>query len=64
MCPSSNKLITTKELADYLGVTTAAIYKWVKEDAMPQPIRLGGVKSTLRWHSDEINAWLEESRRD
>jgi len=55
----SNKLVTTKQLADFLGVTTAAIYKWIKEDSMPRPIRLGGPKSTLRWQAHEINEWLE-----
>lgn len=56
------RLITTKELADHLGVTTAAIYKWVKEGSMPKPIRLGGPKGTLRWRSDEIDAWLESRK--
>jgi excisionase family DNA binding protein len=58
----SNKLVTVRELAEYLDVTTAAIYKWIKEDSMPTPYRLGGTKGALRWTAEEINAWLEETR--
>ena len=55
----SDKLVTVKEIAEYLDVTTAAVYKWVKEGTMPSPFRLGGPKSTLRWKAETINAWLE-----
>ena len=58
----SNKLVTVRELAEYLDVTTAAIYKWIKEDSMPAPYRIGGTKGALRWTAEEINAWLEETR--
>jgi len=58
----SNKLVTVREIAEYLDVTTAAIYKWIKEGSMPAPYRIGGTKGALRWHADDINAWLEETR--
>jgi excisionase family DNA binding protein len=62
MCPS-DKLVTVKELAEYLDVTTAAIYKWIKDGTMPAPYRLGGdTKGALRWPPEEINAWLEKTR--
>jgi len=60
----SKKLITVRELAEHLDVTTAAIYKWVKEDSMPRPIRLGGPRSMLRWTPAQIESWLEERRDD
>lgn len=60
----SKKLITVKELAEYLDVTTAAIYKWVKEGSMPRPIRFGGPRSMLRWQPDQIERWLEERKND
>jgi len=60
----SKKLITVKELAEYLDVTTAAIYKWVKEGSMPRPIRFGGPRSMLRWQPDQIETWLEERKND
>jgi excisionase family DNA binding protein len=64
MSHSSAKLITVRELAEYLDVTPAALYKWIKEDRMPKPLRLGGQKGTLRWRLEEINTWLEESKDD
>jgi len=57
----SDRMVSVKDLAEYLQVTPAAVYKWVKEDSMPAPLRLGqGSRSTLRWSPDVINAWLEE----
>lgn len=59
----SDKLVTVKELAEYLDVTTAAVYKWIKDGTMPAPYRLGGdSKGALRWTADEIDAWLETTR--
>jgi excisionase family DNA binding protein len=58
-------MISVRELAGYLQVTPAAVYKWIKEDSMPAPMRLGqGSRSTLRWSPDVINAWLEEMSYD
>jgi excisionase family DNA binding protein len=58
----SDKLLSVRELADFLGVTTAALYKWIKEGTMPAPYRLGGPKGALRWDAATINQWLEETR--
>jgi len=56
------KLVTVREVAEYLDVTPAAIYKWVKDGTMPAPIRLGGPRSTLRWRRVVIEEWLEENQ--
>ena len=58
----SNRLISVKDLAEVLGVTTAALYKWIKEGTMPAPYRLGGPKGALRWDPATINNWLLERR--
>jgi|AntAceMinimDraft_8_1070364.scaffolds.fasta_scaffold33197_2 excisionase family DNA binding protein len=58
----SEKLLSVKDLATFLGVTTAAVYKWIKQGSMPAPYRLGGVSGPLRWDAATINAWLEESK--
>lgn len=58
------KLMTVRELSEYLDVTPAAIYKWIKEGSMPTPIRLGGPRSTLRWRKSVIEEWLEENSSD
>lgn len=60
----SKKLVSVKEVSDILGVTTAAVYKWIKEGAIPSPIRIGGKRGILRWHPETINAWLEDRGHD
>lgn len=61
----SDRMLSAKDIAEHLHVTKAAVYKWTKEGSIPQPHRLGGgARSTLRWKSDEINAWLMENKDD
>lgn len=60
----SSKLVTVKEVSVLLGVTTAAVYKWVKDEAIPAPLRIGGPRGILRWHPETLNTWLEERGHD
>lgn len=61
----SDRMLSARDIAEHLNVTKAAVYKWVKEDSIPQPYRLGGgARPTLRWKPDVINAWLLENRDD
>lgn len=61
----SEKMLSVKDISDYLQVTPAAVYKWIKDDTMPAPLRLGqGSRSTLRWSPDTINEWLKEQSDD
>lgn len=64
MSHSEQRLITVRELAEILGMTRAGIYKWIKEDRMPKPIRLGGSKGVLRWRAADIEQWLEDCKDD
>ena len=64
MSHSEQRLITVRELAELLGMTRAGIYKWVKEDRMPKPSRLGGSKGVLRWRLADIEQWLEDCKGD
>jgi excisionase family DNA binding protein len=58
-------MLSVKEIADYLQVTPAAVYKWIKDETIPAPMRLGqGSRATLRWSPDTINTWLEERTND
>lgn len=56
----SERLLKMSDLCDYLGVTDAAIYKWLKDAEFPQPIRLGtgGKRSALRWRPEDVNKWI------
>jgi excisionase family DNA binding protein len=58
----SDRLISVRELSEFLGVTTAALYKWIKDGSMPAPYRLGGPKGALRWDAATINSWLVETK--
>lgn len=61
----SKKMLSVKDVSEYLQVTPAAVYKWVKEEKMPAPLRLGqGSRPTLRWSPDTINAWIQERAND
>ena len=54
-----------KEVAQWLHVSESAIYKWVKENRFPKPIKLGdpdSKRSSSRWSRKEIEKWLEQLR--
>lgn len=49
------KLATVKEMADYLKISEAALYRLIKKNAIPF-ISIGGV---YRFNHNDISAWLE-----
>jgi excisionase family DNA binding protein len=51
-------LITTKELARLLQVSTRTVWRWLKAGALP-PLRMGG---SVRWRLDVVNAWITGDR--
>ena len=48
--------IYVNELAQYLEVSRKTIYKWICDNRIPQPIRLG----RMRWKREIINDWLHQ----
>mgnify|MGYP000341657218 FL=1 len=63
---SRSKMMRVKDVAEWLGVSESAIYKWVGEGEFPKPYKLGSgdsKRSASRWSSEEIQAWLD-NRRD
>ena len=62
---SHSKMMQAKDVAEWLGVSESAIYKWVSEGEFPRPYKLGNGdarRSASRWDRDEIQKWLEERR--
>lgn len=62
---SHSKMMKVKDVAEWLGVSESAIYKWVGEGEFPKPYKLGNGdarRSASRWDRDEIKKWLEERR--
>lgn len=51
------RLFNTRQLAEYLGLSTQAIYTRHMRGQIPRAVQIGG---SLRWRSDDIVAWLDE----
>ena len=57
-------LWTVKELATYLAVQPATIYLWVKQRTIPHLVLSRGTrKNCIRFRQDDIQDWLNQSRR-
>ena len=54
-------LLTRDDVLDLLTVTRATLYRLMKSDGFPRPIKLG--EQTLRWNRLEIDTWLEQKPR-
>ena len=58
--PSSNKVIKLKEVKYLTTLSTASIYRQIKNNSFPKQIKLGERSSA--WFYGEIIQWLEEKR--
>jgi excisionase family DNA binding protein len=57
--PQTDRLMTVEELAEYLGLPVATIYKQRSEGTGPPGMRLG---KYVRFKRSEVEAWLETKR--
>lgn len=60
-----SKLMKVSEIAEWLNVSEAAIYKWVNEERFPKPIKFGeedNKRQSSRWVREDIESWLERKR--
>jgi predicted DNA-binding transcriptional regulator AlpA len=55
-----NQLVRPKELAAILGVSSQTIWRWRKDNQIPEPIFLG--PRMIAWEAKVIEKWLEEKR--
>jgi predicted DNA-binding transcriptional regulator AlpA len=53
----AERLLTIDDVAEICKVSTQTVARWVKQDAIVQPIRIG--RRLIRWVPDDFNAWLE-----
>jgi len=51
--------LTVKQLADRFDTSTSSIWRWVRRDQFPQPVKLS--PGCTRWRLSDVKAW-EESR--
>ena len=58
--PSSNQVIKLKEVKKLTTLSTASIYRQIKDKSFPKQIKLGERSSA--WFYEEIMQWLEDKR--
>ena len=58
--PSLNKVIKLNEVKYLTTLSTASIYRQIKDKSFPRQIKLGERSSA--WFYDEIMQWLEDKR--
>ncbi len=51
-----NALLSPQQLADYLGVPVATVYRWRHESSGPRGIKVG---KHVRYRERDVEAWLE-----
>lgn len=54
--PLKGPVLTAKQLADILSISTRTVWRFDSAGFMPKPIRLG---KTVRWKAEEVTAWIE-----
>ena len=54
----TGRLLTTRELADYLGLSTEAVLRRWRRGQIPGGIRLAS--NVLRFREDAVDRWLSE----
>lgn len=52
-------LLTDKEAARVLGISTPTFWRWKKDGTIPQPVKLGGLS---RWPRSEILDVIEKAK--
>lgn len=51
------QLLSTEELADYLGVTVATLYEWRTKGKGPRAVRVG---RNLKFRPADVDRWLDQ----
>ena len=59
---SLNKVIKLNEVKQITTLSTASIYRQIKDKSFPKQIKLGERSSA--WFYDEIMQWLEDKRNE
>ncbi len=55
----SQKVLFIPDLEKMIGRNRVTLRRWWLTDKFPRPVKLNG--TTLAWHSDEIEQWIEQT---
>jgi excisionase family DNA binding protein len=56
---TSYRKMTLKDVSAYLSIDRLTVYRLIRENEFPKPVKLCRV---LRFDKDEIDEWLEEKK--
>ena len=56
-----SKLITKKEVARILGVSSSTVFRWSNIGHLPKPFTLGPNRTV--WDLNELNEWIENRKK-
>ena len=51
-------LLIRQEIETAFSISSATIYRWMKEGNFPKPVHMG--PNMVRWKASDIDAWLAE----
>jgi predicted DNA-binding transcriptional regulator AlpA len=60
--PAPDRLLTVREVAAWLGVSTRTVYRLVAAGTFPPPIRYS--HKTARWFGSDVRRHLERLRKE
>lgn len=55
----AQKILFIPDLERMIGRNRVTLRRWWLTDKFPRPVKLNG--TTLAWHSDEIDQWIEQT---
>ncbi|APF04199.1 TPA: helix-turn-helix transcriptional regulator [Legionella pneumophila] len=55
----SQKVLFIPDLEKMIGRNRVTLRRWWLTGKFPRPVKLNG--TTLAWHSDEIEGWIEQT---
>ena len=56
MVSDASRLLKAHEVCEKLGISKATLYRMIRKDQFPQPLKLGA--SASRWHSQEVEDFM------
>lgn len=59
--PNDPRIIRLPEVMQKTGASKANIYRWIKKNNFPKPLKIG--LRSVGWLDQEINGWIESRPR-